>query len=251
MTVHVHVLCYNEAEILPFTIRHYGQFCSRIVVQDLGSTDGTQEIAKKAEAEIVQHDGKGEFNDLQNKAIKNTCWHGTTADWVIVCDCDELLRFTCDMDTTLKAYESQRLAFVKPVGYEMCSDTFPTTSGQIYDEVKMGAKETEWYSKPTMFSPSRVASTDFGAGAHVVHATLHGGRKLIVDNRTPFSSPTVQLLHFHHLGSVERIGAKYEAVIARLSANNRQFKQGVQSDGLGHAKQKRAMILSRLERVVA
>jgi len=249
-SVEVHILTMNEAQMIRYAIRHYATFCERIVIEDLGSTDGTQAIAKEMGAEVKQHDGRGEFNDLQNKTIKNTCWADTQADWVICSDADELIYFPGGAEKTLASYDAQHVPVVNPFGFEMCSEEFPTGEGQIYDYVKNGARDDFWYAKKICFSPKRVGTIDFGAGAHVTHATLHGGRKVTFDASSPRSTPSCYLLHCHHLGSVERIGAKYEAVIARLSAQNRQFKQGVQRDGLGHSREKRRTIMAKLERVV-
>ncbi len=236
--------------MLPYTLRFYRDFCSELHVHDLGSQDSTIEIARSFGAIVTQHDSGGEFRDMLNKTIRNTCWHGTDADWVIIVDCDELMYFGAGVRETLRCYDEQQVAVVKPIGYEMTCDEFPTGDGRITDYVKHGARDAAWYSKPAMFSPKRVGITDFGTGAHVVTATLHGGRKLTVDNSTPPNTPTTKLLHFHHLGSVESIGKKYEAVIARLSPENRRMRWGVQSDPYGHARDKRRAIISKLERVL-
>lgn len=251
MKVVLFMLARNEEEMIVYSLRHYKQFCAEMTVMDLGSTDKTMDIARSFGAAVQQHDSGGEFRDSLNMKLRNVCWHGTDADWVIVVDCDELMHFGAGVNETLSSYDEQKVAVVKPVGYEMCADEFPTGDGQITDYVKMGKRDTDWYSKPTTFSPKRVAALDFGTGAHVVTATLHGGRKLLVDNRTQPNTPTTKLLHMHHLGSVERIGAKYEAVIARLSPENRKMRWGVQQDGLGHARDKRRAIMAKLERVIA
>jgi glycosyltransferase involved in cell wall biosynthesis len=46
MKIHCHLLTRNEQHILPYSLRHYATFCERIFVHDMGSTDGTLEIAK-------------------------------------------------------------------------------------------------------------------------------------------------------------------------------------------------------------
>jgi glycosyltransferase involved in cell wall biosynthesis len=250
LKISVHVLARNEEEMIPYTLRFYRQYCSEINVHDLGSTDKTIDIVKSFGAIIKQHDSGGEFRDMLNKTIRNTCWHGTDADWVIIVDCDELMWFGAGVKETFRCYDEQQVAVVKPIGYEMTCEEFPTGSGQITEYVKFGKKDLEWYSKPTIISPKRVGATDFGTGAHVVTATLHGGRKLVVDNSTPPNNPVVKLLHMHHLGSVERIGGKYAAVIARLSPENRRMRWGVQADPHGHAREKRRAIMAKLERIL-
>ncbi|HEX2900442.1 MAG TPA: glycosyltransferase family 2 protein [Bacteroidia bacterium] len=247
----VHILCRNEEQMLPYTMRHYRDYCAEIFLHDLGSTDRSIEIARSFGATVKEHDSGGEFRDALNKKIKDQCWLGTDADWVVVVDCDELLHFGAGVRETLKCYDEQQVAVVKPIGYEMCSETFPTGSGQITEYVKHGKLDLDWYSKPCCFSPKRVAATDFGAGAHTMRATLHGGRQINVTNATPPNSPAAKLLHMHHLGSVEEIGAKYEAVISRLSPENRRLNQGIQRDGAGHSRDKRRAIMAKLERVLA
>lgn len=250
MKVVVHILARNEEQMLPYTLRHYRDFCAEIHLHDLGSTDRTLEIARSYGAIIHEHDSGGEFRDSLNTRIKNTCWHGTDADWVIIADCDELMHFPAGVRETLRSYDDQQVAVVNPFGYEMLSDVFPTGEGKITDYIKHGARDDHWYAKKVCFSPKRVASVSFGAGAHVTAATLHGGRQIALDTTTPKSTPACYLLHFHHVHAVEVIGAKYEAVIARLSAENRRYNQGVQRDGMGHARDKRRAIMAKLERVL-
>lgn len=241
----------NEEQMMPFTLRHYRDYCAELHVHDLGSTDRTIEIARSFGATVTQHDSGGEFRDALNTAIKNKCWHGTDADWVIVVDCDELIHFPSGVRETLRCYDEQQVPVANPYGFEMLSDVFPAGGGQITEYVKHGARDDFWYGKKVLFSPKRVAEVDFGAGAHVTHATLHGGRKITYDSNSPRQKPACYLLHCHHIHPVEVIGAKYEAVIARLSPENRRHRQGVQSDGLGHANEKRRAIMAKLERVLA
>ena len=93
MNVEVHIVTYNEERILPWTLRHYGTFAARIVVHDSFSTDRTREIAWKAGAEVIDWDTVGQVNDQLLSELKNSCWLGTKAQWVIVCDADEFLWF--------------------------------------------------------------------------------------------------------------------------------------------------------------
>jgi glycosyltransferase involved in cell wall biosynthesis len=248
--VEVHVLAFNEAGIIPYTIRHYLTYASRIVLHDLGSKDATAAIAKAAGCEVILHDAKGEFNDLLNKGIKNECWKKTDADVVIVADADEMLYFPAGVARTLKAYQENKVVVVKPHGFEMTSDVYPTTTGQIYDEVKMGGPDDEWYAKPIMFFRSRVKSLDFGTGAHVVTGIGEDGTRFTVTNQTKPTVPPCYLLHFHHIGPIEKIAAEYDANRARQSTMNRQMKWGLQEPGMDHALKKRARIHAGLMRVI-
>jgi len=249
MRTEVHILAYNEARILPYTIRHYKTFAAKIVIHDLGSTDGTQKIAADLGCEIVQRDCGNSFDDRLNKNIKQDSWKGTDADWVIQADTDELIYFPAGTGFSMDAYNQQGLIAVKPYGYEMTSDVWPTGDGQIYDEVKMGARDDRWYAKPIMFSPKRCSHVEFSTGAHTCAITLHDGRRM--PNPTITSIPSCYLLHFHHIGPLHEIAMKYDANLARQSAINRQMRWGNQEPGIKHATDKRNMIHAKLERVIA
>ena len=46
MKIHLYTMCWNERRMLPFFLRHYEQFCERMIVYDNGSDDGSQAIIK-------------------------------------------------------------------------------------------------------------------------------------------------------------------------------------------------------------
>jgi glycosyltransferase involved in cell wall biosynthesis len=276
MKVECHILSFNEAEILPYTLRHYATFCQKIVLHDAMSTDGTRHIAKGFGCEIRDWiDPDGKFDDRTSQDIKNTAWRrnvvsydgqmvglggeGPAAptmcadndvDWVIVADADELIYFpTLEPRIALSQYLERATAVVKPYGYELVSDKFPTTAGQIYDEVKMGGRDDLWYAKPILFTPRLVRDIYFAPGAHQAHAILNDGTSY--PNPTVHSVPDCYLLHCKHLGPVERIARLYDEKRSRLSAYNWAHGQGNFRDGMIHAQDKRNQILSRLERVIA
>jgi glycosyltransferase involved in cell wall biosynthesis len=247
MNIVMHTITWNESFILPYTLRHYRQFCSRIIVHDVGSTDGTVEIAKQLGAEVVHHNGGGEFNDTLNERIKFDEWRKTPADWIFTIDADEIFYFPGGIEQTLHSYEQQRLPVVRPVGYEMLSDFLPSKNGQIYDECKYGAKHPD-YCKPELFNPRMVQVMQLSTGGHTCQGILKDGGHF-TNPSTP-SAPITMLLHYHQIGPTEQIGRKYEGVIGRLSYINKQNGWGIQHDGMQHARDKRAYIQARLERVI-
>lgn len=248
-TVEIHIVTFNEELILPYTLRHYRTFASKIIVHDGGSTDRTVEIAKATGAVVIPWDTAGKINDTLLRQLKENCWKNTTADWVGVVDADEFLYFPCGAEAALNAYEKVALAVVKPHGYEMVSETLPTGDGQIYDEIKMGADDNRWYAKPCFFSAKRVSEIHFSAGAHECSVVVNG--TLRMGNPTRFSEPAAHLLHYHHIGSVERIGAKYDGNKARFSEENKKHGWGWHGDGLKHAQDKRNAIMAKIKKVVA
>jgi len=248
MKVQVHLLTFNEEEILPYTLRHYTTFATKIIIHDGFSTDRTRAIASSYGAEVRDWNTGGKINDKLAQQLKNTAWQGTDADWVVTADADELIYFPGGAALTLEMYERHRVAIVKPHGFEMCSDVFPTTQGQLYDEVKMGAADDKWYAKPILFSPKRISEMNFGVGAHTCRPVTKNGKNTMVPAMR--SRPSTYLLHCKHLGPVERVAKEYRADLLRLSDINRQHGWGNQGDGLVHAQEKRVGIMSRLQRVI-
>lgn len=248
MNVHCHLLACDEEIIIPYALRHYLSFCSNVVVHDLGSKDSTMDIAKSSGAEIRQWDSGGIFDDRQNLKIKNECWHGTDADWIIVADCDEIIFFPDGVEKTLTAYTKSGLPIAKPFGYEMTSPTLPKTNGQIYEEIKYGGRDDKWYSKCALFSPKLVKFISYSPGAHQVSGTLHNGQPF--GNPVEFSIPYFYLLHYRQLGSIERMAELYDKRRAKLCENNVKMNWGWNGEGIVHATDKRNFILSRLERVI-
>jgi glycosyltransferase involved in cell wall biosynthesis len=248
--VEVHILAYNEAEILPFTLRNYNTLAERIVVHDGGSMDETRNIARRWGAEVHHWDTSGQLNDQLAKELKNTCWHGTDADWVIVVDADEIVFFPLGVEETLRRYTHMGLPVVKLTGWEMFSFHYPKGSKQIYDEVKQGARDDYWYGKPVLFRPAAVADIQYHAGAHGCRyrsqdGVWHEGP----GQRTTPTDPPTWLLHCKHLGPVERIAERYDATRARLAEVNVANRWGNFDPGMKHAMDKRAAIMPKLEKL--
>jgi glycosyltransferase involved in cell wall biosynthesis len=249
MKITAHILARDEAEIFLYAARHYTSFCGHVVLHDMGSTDGTLEIAAQFGIEVRKWDSGDKVDDRVNKLIKETCWQGTDADWVICADADELIYFPDGHKEAFESYTAQNIPIVKPHGWEMTSEAMPTTAGQIYDEIKMGGRDDQWYAKPIIFTPKMVGCIEFGAGAHVCRGTNKDGT-LMFENPTVFSKPPAYLLHYHQIGSIERIAKKYDRTRSRMCDANVNNKWGNFEPGIKHAQDKRNFILSRLERVI-
>lgn len=246
-TIEVHIVCYNEDLILTYALRHYKTFASRIVVHDAGSTDRSRAVCEEFGVEIQDWDAGAKINDELLRILKETCWNGTDAQWVIVVDADELVYFPSGVAQTLTKYASMNVPIVKCKGFEMESPSLPSGSGQIYEEINHGAPDDRWYGKPCLLRPSLLRSVHFSHGAHEADGELK--------NRARFrprmaTSPAVYLLHYKHIGSVERIGERYDGNRARFSDMNKKHGWGWQGQGIVHAKQKRDLILKNRRKVV-
>lgn len=248
MKIHCHLLTRNEQHILPYSLRHYATFCERIFVHDMGSTDGTLEIAKSFGATIRNWDTGGKFDDNLNTRIKNECWLGIDADWVMVLDADEIIYFPKGWMNTLDSYDRQSLAVARPHGFEMLHDTWPNPKGQIYDEAKFGAKLDD-YSKPVLFAPGRIERIRFSTGAHSLDEIKVVGNAA-PENLNQYSYPLCCLLHYHQIGPAEQIAERYDDHTARMCEANIKNRWGCQWSGKIHVQEKRNFIKNHLERVI-
>lgn len=246
--IEVHLVAYNEEEIIPYALRHYKTFASRIIVHDGGSTDRTKIICEEMGAEVVHWETGGQINDELLRILKETCWNGADADWVVMADADELVYFPRGVEATLKFYDRIQLSAARCRGFEMESPIFPTTTGQIYEEVNHGAPDDRWYGKPALLCPKRIKSIHYVHGAHECIVTLKNGRR-VPNPRVP-TSPAVYLLHFKHLGSVDRVGDRYDGNKSRFSDVNKKHGFGWHGVGQVHAQQKRDFILKNRRKVV-
>ena len=250
MKVEVHVLRYGDDWLVPYVVRHYMSYAQKLVIHDAGGGRSLEDREAMIPGVSVVPWNCPEVNDQKYAELRNSCWKGTDADWVIVADLDELIYFPEGAVESLGAYTRMGAAVPKPHGFEMFSETYPTGGGQIYDEIKQGAPDNKWYSKPILFRTALVSDMRFGLGSHEADPVLHDERRFHVGPKWPFAKPVCYLLHFHHIGPAEEIGAKYDATITRMCAANKRNRWGNLENGLKHAMDKRANIIPHLSQVI-
>lgn len=219
MKVWVYALCWNEAFILPYFLRHYLEFCERIVFFDNQSDDGSLEIIRSADkTEVRTYDTGGRLSDLQYLRIKNECWKEARgeADFVIVCDADEFL-YAPDPLEYLKAAREAGCAILQPVGYEMMSSELPKRDGRLHQEVSRGYR-SRWMDKMCAFQPGMLDEIGYAPGCHAA-------RPLPAQARVHRSDGELKLLHFRFLGPAYTI-ERYTRRAARLSEINNAMGWG-------------------------
>jgi len=64
-------------------------WCDDVVVVDSGSTDGTQDLARKSGARIIDFKWNGVFPKKKNWALENVSWKN---EWLLILDADERIR---------------------------------------------------------------------------------------------------------------------------------------------------------------
>ena len=250
MNLEAHVLRYADDWLVPYVVRHYLSFASKVVIHDAGGGMDLADMATRTPGLVVMPWDCPEVNDIRYAELRNSCWKGTQADWVVVGDLDELLWFPEGAEATLAAYEAMGAAVPKPHGIEMFSETYPTKNGQIFDEIKMGAPDDKWYSKAILFNPRLVSDMRYGLGSHECDPVLHDQRRFHVGPQWPFAKPPCYLLHCHHIGPAQDIADKYDATITRMCAQNKQMHWGNLEPGIKHVADKRANIVPNLRQII-
>jgi hypothetical protein len=268
MKIEVHLLTHDGelGQMLEWSLRHYLAFADKVVVHDGGpmgkSADWIKVVERdglpifKCPVEVKPWETSGELNDDLARKLKNECWRGTDADWVIVADMDELVWSPLGMRRRLAQAREAGAAVLRPRGFEMFSDHWFDANDyasvtQITDLVPFGSPDDKWYAKPIVFSPKLVADSGFGIGAHESRPVLKDGRVFHCGPDWPFAE-RLALLHYKSIfGGLERIAARYDATRKRLSAVNlRQGWGNVHDSGLVHAQKKRDLLLPGVTRVV-
>lgn len=211
MKIEVFTICYNEEVMLPYFLRHYSLFAERIVVYDNYSTDRSEEICRQfPKVEVIKYDSGNQIRDDIYLDIKNNCWKNSTADWVIVCDVDELLY------CLWKPANIDEHTVIMPDWYEMVSDKLPDVDTQIYDQVRYGVHQGQ-ISKCIMFRPDAIKEINYHPGAHGIEA---------VGDVRVLHTAQMGILHYKYL-SADYVIARHSMYQARLSDINKKMKWGV------------------------
>lgn len=205
MKVEAYLCCWNEKAIMPLVVKHYQKFCDTIFILDNHSTDGSQELARELGCVVIPF-GTKFFDDEENRTIKNNCWKGSSADWVIVADFDEILfhdgRHAAPIGSTI----------IKTIGWQIMSDEMPKndlleiTNGYRFDN----------YSKNIIFDPKRIKEINYNPGAHRIDPV----------GDVVYSSEELYVLHYKHIGGVQRTIDRYKEYQPRMSKNNRRMGWG-------------------------
>ena len=202
------------------TLNYYGDFCDAITVWDNESTDNTRDIIAKEfpHVKIVVWKSNQTINDQHYLNIKNYCWKQSTADWVIVADCDEFL-YHPNLFIQLGEFKDDGITIPVVQGYNMFSEKFPDKYNEsITDQVREGVPAAH-FNKNIIFAPKYVKEINYQPGAHSCKPT---GPKIV-------SSPSVflKLLHYKYM-SKDYVVAKHEAYASRLSSFNKENGYGAE-----------------------
>jgi hypothetical protein len=195
MKVWIFTICWNEARMATWFLRHYAPWVDRIVVWCEPSTDGTEAILKsfpKVDLRVWPFRG---LDDERFIAKVNTCRFEAIgkADWIAFVDMDELL-----YHENFHALLSNRSAdVIQAKGYALISPTgWPEDDGesQLLDLVQTGIPQPN-YDKKVLFRPDVHLIHTIGRHTYDGQWPRHNGRE--------WNFSSLKLFHCHHVGGVE------------------------------------------------
>lgn len=213
--IHYYSLCWNEEKILSLVLDYYSEFCEKMIIMDNESDDQSHAIIHSyPKAEVRTYSSNGQIRDDIYLDIKNNVWKESRgkADWVIVCDTDEILFHPRLMDK-LDELKAQGVSIIKPFGFDMFAESFPEKS---LLEIKTGVEDNRHLRKCIIFNPNMIEEINFKAGCHKSFPT---GRVKF------YKQDDFKLLHYKSLG-LEYLINRYDMFRKRLSAFNLENKLG-------------------------
>lgn len=245
MKIWAYVTVWNEEKMLPYYLRHYSQFCERIIVFDNESTDNTVGICEEwPMVEVRTYSTDGTFNDYKHLNLKHDSIEEArgNCDYVIISDCDEFI-YHPNLFQFLKEHLNKTAVFY-PAGFQMASYDFPETDGQIYDIIKTG-EPSPWYSKPILLNPNMISDLYWVEGCHEIEngRLTHSGNiyhvvpdsvrpngpykehqwgnwKIMFDLLHIFDKEPLKLLHYKFLGA-NFVHERYKQYVNRISDVNK------------------------------
>lgn len=219
MKIHGHFICWNEEKIIPYFLRHYEQFCDKIVIWDNHSTDKSIELLSQSSRVEIRYFDTNETSDEDVEIyVKSTGWgiSAGVADWVIIGDMDEFVYHPNIFDK-LAHLDSQNISAVQMTAYQMVSLNWPSTFGQIYEEVNRGAR-LPLYDKTQLLNINKLRRLEYAPGCHEAYVDTAGYIQ---------KSSDIKLLHFKLMGA-RATHERYKLLDKRRCQNDVIQKYGIQ-----------------------
>lgn len=191
MVIWLYAIISNEAELLPYFLRHYAPWIDRMIFYDNRSADNSRDLIRcYPNADVKDYPADRPVLDSAEMALfaeEHYKQARGRADWVIWVDGDEFLwSGQVKILDRLKYYRQKNIYAIKAQGYQMISDHFPTGDAPIVEQITTGIRDAE-YDKLCAFDP--LLNVRFSPGRHNYH----------IANYAAYQSQ-VKLLHYRFLG---------------------------------------------------
>lgn len=201
------IITWNEEETIHLTLKHYLKF-GKVNVYDNFSTDNTVSIAVKMGAFVESFGKPGVLDDKEYLKIKNNVWKESKADYVIVCDADEILQID---EKFIERELSKGVTIFKTWGWNVFSKKMPKKD---WSEINTGFHDPN-FSKQVIFSP-KLLGINYVYGCHVCNP--QGDLK--------YSNTVLPLFHYRNVGGSDRLVKRHKAYRKRMSDFNKRLRLG-------------------------
>jgi hypothetical protein len=165
MEINIFILCYNEAFLLPHTVKHYRKYLPscKITIYDNESTDNSVELAKSLGCSVISWNSDNIIDDHKYLEIKNNCWKHITHGWIIMMDMDE---FLCVTEDELLDEMKNETSILQVKGINMFgeSNTLDLTDIDLQEIKKYNYNTFE--NKNLCFFREKIEEISYGIGAH-------------------------------------------------------------------------------------
>ncbi len=206
MRIELFAICWNEIDIIPFFVDHYS-FCNKITVFDNHSTDGSDILLNKLGCKVIKY-GSSQLDDREYLRIKNTAWKESSADYVIVCDMDELL-YHPEIKSYLEESLREGVNIFETQGIDMFSNQMPIL-GKPIQLINTGILSPA-YSKRVIFSPKIDINYEYGCHKSNPHGNLKWDK-----------SRSLKVHHYRSIGGAMRLLKRHKAYQKRMCEYNRK-----------------------------
>lgn len=199
------LISWNEKDRIKETVKHYSQF-GKVNLYDNYSDDGTPEIADKLGAFVQTFGKKGVLDDKEYLKIKNNVWKNSSADYVIVCDVDEILKVDVKI---LQREHKKGVTIFNTFGWNVFSKTFTRN----WINVNTGVYDPN-FSKKIIFSP-KLQGINYVYGCHECRP----------QGDIRFSDTILPLFHFRNL-DCDKLIQRHKEYRKRMSDFNKKLRLG-------------------------
>ncbi len=190
MPIHIFLLCYNEEQMLPYTLQHYKTNFpnAKITIFDNHSTDRSVQIAKEAGCDIAYFASNEQQDEKLMIWVRSHMWkkYVNDASWVIMCDMDEWLNAT---EADLEKEKEKGVTVLTTQGVNMVGESQKADYSDInLFEIKKGFYDENMSKRICFYYPT--VSMEYWYGAH----------KCFPQGHVVYSDTSYMMKHYDFLG---------------------------------------------------
>ncbi len=230
----IFIVTWNEAHILPYTVRFYQSRFPlgkvQITVYDNESTDNTNQLARRLGCRVRSMVTNQSFSDRAHMDIKNEAWKGSAADWVMMLDADEWVDV---WPQDLAVYATNNVTAVKTKGVYL---VWPVDTRDLSENPRGVWDSKSWdsshkipplhlYNKPALFFRTAFTDIQTAPGGHT--ATTRGRVKWLSET----STPPPRLYHAKYFDVATTLARSKEYGM-RMSEDNKKHGWSLRYNGM-------------------